>query len=514
MAASRRIQFLLPALASLAYAPLFAAENPGAATIESLTAEVAALKAKIEQVQKDAGLDTETVRGDLQVFRDLYDRFIDRTTVKTATDRFLVLSGTIRTRAYAGSLDNSRGEATYGADIPLATVNFNGTLFRDFGESRNLVYRFGLTTSRGAIPANYINVTKSPITGEFAADPSTVNTTIAVADALIQYNWLSSADLEGNRLTTTFGQFTPRFGATASDEVQPNIRSTLAAATVVPGRQIGLELAGDFSPSVDVGADYRVPLFAYWFAATNGAANYSPYGYTGASNVQVTGGGGANAGDNNNTKALFGRVEFIPPHDYNSLWRQLKLGVGASLDYSTAVATQTRASVQPFVPVIGENLGDDSHQRIAADATYTNSFLNFSYEFVRSFDETTAQAVVPAGFTDAQAIEALNNPATKKQRGTGHAVTVGYIWGDQFLANLRNPGKFDDSWPTSYQPYVRYDVWDPDSDTTDDSTDVWSLGANIFFTQTTKFQIQASRINNRAVDGLFREVLAQFQFGF
>ena len=147
---------------------------------------------------------------------------------------------------------------------------------------------------------------------------------------------------------------------------------------------------------------------------------------------------------------------------------------------------------------------------MAADFTYTNSFLNLSYEFIRSFDETTVQNNGSTFTTAAQG----NDITTLYQRGEGHAVTVGYIWGDQFLVNLRNPGKYDDSWPQSYQPYVRYDVWNPNLDASDVKTDVWSIGANIFFTQTTKFQLQASRIHNRAVEGNFREVLAQFQFGF
>jgi hypothetical protein len=42
-----------------------------------------------------------------------------------------------------------------------------------------------------------------------------------------------------------------------------------------------------------------------------------------------------------------------------------------------------------------------------------------------------------------------------------HTATAFYSFGEQFLRSIRTSGKFDDWWPKTYQPFVRYDRYDP-----------------------------------------------------
>ncbi len=305
-------------------------------------------------------------------------------------------------------------------------------------------------------------------------------------------------------------------------------------------RQLGIEISGDLLPSVDVGYDYRAPLVAYWLSVGNGAGSYTANSYGGTVNpagtavagftsspVLVNAGSGANLNDNNREKSYTARVEFIPPHDYNSWFRQVKIGVSAAFDWSNGVAATPTAALATDPQAVrdeiaaaaranpaGKLLDYDEHRRLGFDISYTHSPISFTYEFVASADTTTTNRVYDRSLSVA-ANQALGyGPVEATVYGRGQAFTFGWIFGEQFLSNnVRDGGKWDDAWPKSYQPYVRYDTWNPNKDQEHEVRNL-SLGANIFFAQTTKFQVQASQIRSEIVDETWHELLVQFQYGF
>ncbi len=96
------------------------------------------------------------------------------------------------------------------------------------------------------------------------------------------------------------------------------------------------------------------------------------------------------------------------------------------------------------------------------------------------------------------------------------------------MAGFRNQGKYDDWWPKTYQPFVRIDIFDPDTDKPHTRTDSYTAGFNVFFAETTKLQFNFNHIVNwayqenppqpdprvQANQRFQNQILAQFQFGF
>jgi len=108
-----------------------------------------------------------------------------------------------------------------------------------------------------------------------------------------------------------------------------------------------------------------------------------------------------------------------------------------------------------------------------------------------------------------------------------------YNWGEQFVKGYRAQGRFDDWWPLSIQPFLRWDRWDPNVDVHNDEIDVWSGGINVFFASTTKVQLdgnltvrngpagvvyqQIAGVTSTATPSSTRKVAgvqAQIQYGF
>jgi hypothetical protein len=86
-------------------------------------------------------------------------------------------------------------------------------------------------------------------------------------------------------------------------------------------------------------------------------------------------------------------------------------------------------------------------------------------------------------------------------------------FGAQFVSGFRNQGKYDDWWPKTYQPFFRFDRFDPNKDVQRDVVTVYTAGLNLFVAETTKFQVNFNWTDNQSVDDQ-REILAQAQVGF
>jgi hypothetical protein len=83
------------------------------------------------------------------------------------------------------------------------------------------------------------------------------------------------------------------------------------------------------------------------------------------------------------------------------------------------------------------------------------------------------------------------------------------------VASSRAQAKYDDYWPKSYQLFARYDTFDPNRALDNDRTKVGILGFNLFFAETTKFQLNLNHYDyQNPAQRSSNELLAQFQFGF
>ena len=125
----------------------------------------------------------------------------------------------------------------------------------------------------------------------------------------------------------------------------------------------------------------------------------------------------------------------------------------------------------------------------------------------------------------------LANPLRTNVNSLAQTATLFLSFGTQFVAGYNAQAKFDDYWPKTYQPFVRYDYFNPDIDKHLGKVDILTIGFNVFLAETTKFQINYARrhdtsglplvvgaaspfINQKAPYGVQNELLAQFQFGF
>jgi hypothetical protein len=272
--------------------------------------------------------------------------------------------------------------------------------------------------------------------------------------------------LEDPRLTLTFGQQLIPFGleAQTGEELRPVISNAQFINNLGVGtRQIGAIVRGDIAPYVDYGFNYRAPLLEYAFGVVNGS--------------------GPNKSDDNNHKDLIGRLAYTLPVDYNSLFRELKFGLSGYkgqknlMDTAGAIARQGK------------------RDRYGVDIYYNHAPIGVTYELAEGRDEVLR-----------------NGPDI---RSRGQYLTLFYTWGEQWFNSSRAQAKYDDRWPKSYQLFARADRWDPNRAVGRDRTTIYTAGFNLFFAETTKFQINFNQ--HRFEDPARRkikELLAQFQFGF
>jgi hypothetical protein len=326
-------------------------------------------------------------------------------------------------------------------------------LYKDYAEGRNLDFalRFGASPQQ-ARTDSFLNL----------------------LDANVVYSPLPTIDREDPQLSITLGQQLLPFGleVPATEELKPVIRNALFTTRLnLARRDIGLIVRGDLFPMVDFGYNYRVPILQYAFGLVNGA--------------------GPNTLDDNNVRDIIGRVAFTVPSDFHSWLRQITLGVtgyfGSQNVFLNDAPTRTL-------------IGRGTKQRLGLDFYYNHWPFGITYEFIRGKD-----AAAPGTTVDA--------PQLRDVVSDAHTATFFLSFGEQFVAGFRNQGRYDDWWPKTYQPFIRYDRFDPDKDQSNDTITVVTLGLNLFVAETTKFQLNLNWQDDERTDVL-REVLAQVQFGF
>lgn len=441
--------------------------------------------------------DIQGIRTDLENYK--YDQARTAERNRASTTRNTKITGTVGLRANwqnppqnAGLANGaSGGGTTYqarerhgGFEIGLASLNFAGTLYRDYKEGKNLTYSLGF-----AYGSNFAGSPNSA---------SSANRTLGVASANgSQFN-LTNANLaysffptnggqEDAKGALTFGQQLLPFGleAQADEEVRPVINSAQFTSSLsgINARQIGLIYRGDSFVTVDWTNNYRTALLEYAFGVVNGS--------------------GPNKADNNSQKDVIGRLAFTLPVEYNNWLRQLKLGVSYYQGQNNLVNSTSNAVVQ-----VGKS------KRKGFDINWTHLPFSVAYEFAQGEDET---------FTGSAATATSLSPLFRK-KSRGQYVNFGYTWGEQFLASEKSLAKYDDYWPKSYQAFLRYDVFDNDTRTaiTGDKTSIATLGLNAFFAETTKLQLNwlVTR-NDRPGTGYTQDrprkinaLQAQVQYGF
>lgn len=273
-------------------------------------------------------------------------------------------------------------------------------------------------------------------------------------------------------LSVTLGQQKKPFGleALATEEKKPTIKSSQATIKLgLDPRDIGIVVKGDINPEVDFGYNYRVPLIEYSFGLVNGS--------------------GPNASDNNTEKDYVGRVVLNATNEYTSPLRGLSLGAsyynGTPLLKSSAATPVTANGKKIFKEV---------------DLSYVNTPVGFTLEYVVAHVDALA---TPADINSKRSIESK-----------GITFTLFYNFGEQFLRGYKGQDRYDDWYPLTYQPFVRFDRFDPNTDKTGDRQDIYTIGFNWFFAETTKLQLNYNIRKEEAHGKDDNEFLAQFQFGF
>lgn len=463
--------------------------------IEELKGVIQALKQQIETKQSPGASqspaaevvtkdDLDGLRADLENHK--YDNQRDRDTRTALTKRGTTVSGTVQVRANSSNRATTTGAATTQAtpryssfDIPTATIAFAGSLYKDYAEGHNLDFKLGFGYS------------KTTATTTAAGANSNFN----LQDAYLQYNFVNPAvtGLEDPNLNLRFGQQQTVFGleAQTTDELKPAINTAQFVGGLGVGtRQIGLILRGDYDPYVDYGFNYRAPLLEYAVGVVNGS--------------------GPNQPDNNSKKDYVARLAFTAPVDYTSWLRELKLGVSYQKGYKN------------ILPGTATTALDGKSDRYGFDIYYNHLPFGVTYEYAVGRDDT--MVVNPALPATKSNLAITNTGNIGQVKAVGQTLTLFYTWGEQWLksSNGNGQGKFDDWWPKTFQPFFRIDRWDPNTANkaaaganVTGKTDITTLGFNLFFAETTKFQINLNsyKFHNPATPG-YRDVLLQFQYGF
>lgn len=453
--------------------------------LDALKQQVKDLQGRLdEELVRPA--DVQGVTTDLENFKYQVQR--DRETKSALSTRNLLLGGSIQTRAAwysedvtspipgniaATSVNNPaivKGrQLTF--DVPSAILRFSGLLFRDYQQARNLRFALGASASPGSS-----NTGINPNTNAF----------LTILDANIAYDALPTIENDGSRLSFTFGQQQVPFGleANTTEELKPVVNNALfvgasnnngAGLTSGVGlglRQIGLVAKGEFFAQYDFGYNYRQALLAFALGTFNGT--------------------GPNRDDDNFGKDFIARLAVTIPAEYNSWLRELR--IGASYYKGRGNLYSTDASGASSFAAFG------NRDRWGADIYYNHFPFGLTYEYVHLIDDA---------YSSTAGITTLHRDS--------HTATVFYSFGQQFLTSVRNQAKFDDWWPTTVQPFLRYDRFDPKKGVANNETQIFTAGLNVFFAETTKAQLNVN-VRDQRVDETQRktsvEVLAQLQFGF
>lgn len=439
------------------------------------TLSAAAISPDGNEASEIAEVDTSTqtaTQSDLAGFRtDLenykYDdaRQYERKTVKSVRDT--TLYGTVQVRAQAQDEPTNTGNPAPNSvrrnsfDIPTALIGVRGSLFRDYKEGKNLDYQLSFSYGK-----------RTTATGS-ASD-------LNLADAFVRYNFTSTnGGPEIPRLNLTFGQQLIPFGLDpqSPEDLRPTINVATGLAQLgLFNRQAGLILRGDVKPYVDFGANYRAPLLEYALGIING--------------------NGTNKLDDNNHKDYIGRLAFTLPVDYASVFRELKFGASYIKGSKNVVS--------------GSNVIDDNgrNDRLGLDLYYNHAPFGATYEYVKGRSDYATAA-----------------GKRSEVKAEGHTATLFYTLGDQFYSSIKSAAKFDDSWPKSIQGFYRFDTYNPNKNQSvvgiagngQGEVDIHTLGINLFFAETTKFQLGLNHwtyAHETATQKDFNELQAQFQYTF
>jgi hypothetical protein len=422
------------------------AAQESATAAEALTPGLAA-----DKPESATKADIDGLRTDLENYK--YEQRRSRETKTALTTRGTTIGGSVQVRAAAQTPGTRTGSSSTVADrnssfdISQGTLNFSGSLYRDYSEGRNLDYRLAFAYAK--------------------SNPATDGSQLNVTDAFVRYSpFPTLTGLEDPRLTLTFGQQQIPFGLEAQigEELRPVINNAQFLSGLGVGtRQIGFIVRGDYDPYVDYGFNYRAPLLEYAVGIVNGS--------------------GPNKSDDNNAKDWIGRLAYTLPVDYNSPFRELKFGVSGYKGTKNLTTGTTT--------VVGQGKRD----RYGFDIYYNHAPFGITYEYAEGRD-----GVLGAG------------PELKAR---GQYLTAFYTWGEQWVASSRAQAKYDDYWPKSYQLFARFDTFDPNVRAANDKVKVYTAGFNLFFAETTKFQINLNRYKyENPAQQAVNELLAQFQFGF
>jgi len=420
--------------------------------------------------------DLNGLRTDLENFKYQYSREREYNTAQS--NRPVNITGLVQARAgYSNIAPVAAPTTANGTKLSFnggnTAVQFSGNLYRDYEEGRNLSY----VLRAGA---------NATLPGGGAGANASGNLYVQFAN--LTYNFLSTLNPEGPLLSLTFGQQLLPFGleVAAPDELKPTIIPAQFTSALFPNQiDIGLVLRGDLWVQYDYGYSYRAPLLTYIAGVVNGS--------------------GPNMTDNNNQKDYFGRVVFTAPAEYNSWLRQLAIGA------SVYKGTQNTTVNSNGTAVLS---GTGIKERLGFDVYYNHHPFGVTYEFVRGRDGRTFGTSVVA-----KQLETVVSQS--------HVATVYYTFGSQFLyaqsvlgtASVSS-GRFDDWWPKSYQPFARVDLFIPSLGTRNAAygfpEEIYTGGFNVFFAQTTKFQVNYNwiRNHNSSAPLTTHQILGQFQFGF
>lgn len=475
------MMFGLALLAPVAQGAETALEPPAEAAAAAPDEAAAVLQQEVvdesedeSQEAKATKIEVEAVRNEIQVLRDQWQRSLDKNVVQSV--RPLTISGIGQLR-YTHTLNDETSSPT-SFSVPFFSLNFRGNLRRDYQEGKNLDYTLGIQT-----------------TGSSA---------ISITDAWLSYQILNSLDKEGPRLSITGGQQKKYFGieATASEAFKPTIvPAQFATRLNLDERDLGFVLAGDLLPVNDYGYNYRVPTVQYWLGAINGT--------------------GPNTLEANDDKDIFARLQVNAPVNYDHLLRGLSFGVSGYKGRKTYSATNTTTNTRFFDTIpptaTGTELTTSTRtdivtrkgvkDRWGADLAYVNTPIGFTLEYVRGKDLAVSNGTVKNG--------AVTKPYSFSEVDSeGYTFTLFYNFGDQFVNAMKAQDRYDDYFPLTYQPFVRFDRFVPDTLSRGTRTDIVTLGFNWFFAETTKLQLNYNLKREHPVDKKNDTVLAQFQFGF
>ncbi len=397
--------------------------------------------------------DLQGVRTEISILREQWQRKLDKGTVLSTRNANLSGSFTVSYGSNNGNVTSAG--VNDGFKVGVSSFGFKGNLHRDYDKGKNLDYAITIGTDKTS----------------FNLLPS---------DVWLSYQILPSLDLEKPYLYVTVGQQKKPFGleATTSDDKKPTVTGAQFASSMkLNERDLGLLIHGDLFPVNDYGFKYRVPLIEYNFMVLNGNGPF----------------GTGNLANADNSQDLLGRIVFNAPVEYSHPLRGLS--VGASYYYGQKTTNITNSGVTVA------SKGDRT--RFGADIAYVNTPVGFTYEYVQA-EDPYANTV--------NKIQALGH-----KNSDSHTFTMFYNFGEQFVKGFVQQDRYDDWWPTSYQPFFRFDRLTPDTSARSTLTDVYTVGFNWFFAETTKLQLNYNRTIS-SVNGKQSEpdnvFVAQFQFGF